>query len=341
MRSLSLFVAAVLGLLTLPAGAQTVDIDATRRPTVQAPWVVQQITGFDAVSFQTPKAWKVSESKKGSITFIIDDNSRLTVSAESVDPKRTIPEWLESIRESSKKMKDTTMVSADEIKIDTKVASCVILDHRLKTGVVSRGTAYSVIQSGVMYDWAFTGLADDQQKLEIEKVLASIHWTEPADAKPADKPAAGEPAKLPEGFVEHKASGVTLGAPKAWKLVKPNGAMVLGLTADTQGSGVNVVVLDIAPERVTDILEVAPDALKQQVPGFSLVSVDAIELNGQPTARLIFDTTPKPGVTLRICQWTQLKNQKQYVLTFTARKESYEKLQPTAEQIAQSVRIAE
>jgi hypothetical protein len=148
-------------------------------------------------------------------------------------------------------------------------------------------------------------------------------------------------ATTPSDFVEHIAgdTGVTLRAPKAWRAAPCRGNTKLNLIADELGRSVNLVVVP-SPESWTleRTVQTADTGLAGQFPGFKLHKADIIRLGGQRAARIVYEAVPN-DLKLRFCQLFILKNDKQHILTYTARFDDFDELLPTFEQVAVSVRV--
>ena len=150
-------------------------------------------------------------------------------------------------------------------------------------------------------------------------------------------------AKVPADFVEHRDadSGASVRAPKDWQAAKPASANTkLNLVADAQRRTVSLVVVPaMRGATLPALIEKTPEALGGQFEGFKLHRADVVKLNGQPAARLVYESVLGKDIKMRSCQFMVLRNGNQYVLTYTARDAEFDALLPTAEQVAASLRV--
>jgi hypothetical protein len=181
----------------------------------------------------------------------------------------------------------------------------------------------------------------------ILMILAGLNMARAADSA-ATQPALDAQhapeldAKVPADFVEHVAgdTGVTIRSPKEWTEGKLRSANVkLNLLADPSGRGVNLVVVPAAPSQTVELtVQLVPIGLRKQFPGLKQINADIVKINGDAVGRIVYEATIS-NIDLRFCQFFFLKNQKQYILTYTARAEQYDQLLPVAEQVAASMKL--
>lgn len=184
---------------------------------------------------------------------------------------------------------------------------------------------------------------------KLLKTVCAVAWVVllaavPAVAEPQKAADAPElQATVPSDFVAHtnEAHGVSVSAPKDWQPAKvEQGSSVVINLVDAKRRSANVVATAaVKGQTVEKTVDILPKVLPQMMKEFKLIKADLVKLAGEPAARLQYEATPQPKLTLRFCQYTIVKNNTQYVLTFTCRPEEYDALLPTMDQMAVTFKV--
>lgn len=103
----------------------------------------------------------------------------------------------------------------------------------------------------------------------------------------------------------------------------------------------NVVIYVSPAEKDADVISFFQDSVMTLVgttPGFTLVSHDETYLSSEPAQRIVYTEDGELG-TLKYLQVFALKNDKAYIVTYSAPADKYDKYVSGAEEIIKSFRI--
>ena len=180
-------------------------------------------------------------------------------------------------------------------------------------------------------------------------MFAAAGWTVVAATAGGCDPAGAEgagvvpevAADVPADFVPHTArgGGVQLKAPPAWAETPTSGTVVLNLRTGRPGSSVNVVVVPATPgESLDGTMAKLPDQLAHEFADFRLDKSEFVIVNDLPAGRLVYEAS-RHGFRGKLMQLVLKRNNRNYVLTYTAAPDRFDEEYPTVQQVVASLHV--